>query len=210
MDTDIDKREAELLARLEAERSARIAERIAAGEIVSVPLFIVAGSESEVRLQVEAAKAAKLAELHEGGDRREVVFAVNVVTTGVLRPGEAAEAPAWKPVSPPFLLSSPVPTEVEAVFDQEAPAPPLFETPFCVQTRRCVDDDDPGEIAEGWCSVLDGKVVTVTDAKGGYVGSRRMIEGEDPKTVAKKLLREKTPESEDFNRVLHYPSVGLA
>ena len=38
-----DKREAELLARLEAERETRIAEKIAAGEIVSVPLFIVAG-----------------------------------------------------------------------------------------------------------------------------------------------------------------------
>jgi len=28
--------------------------------------------------------------------------------------------------------------------------------------------------------------------------------------VAKQLLREKSPEAEEFNRVLHYPSAGLA
>ena len=71
---DIDKREAELLARLEAEREQRLAEKIAAGEIVSVPLFIVAGSESEARAKVEEAKADKLAELRAAGDQREVVF----------------------------------------------------------------------------------------------------------------------------------------
>ena len=79
MDDDIDKREAELLARLEAEREQRLAEKIAAGEIVSVPLCIVAGSEASARAQVEQAKADKLAELRAAGDQREVVFAVNVV-----------------------------------------------------------------------------------------------------------------------------------
>ena len=79
MDDDIDKREAELLARLEAEREQRLAEKIEAGEIVSVPLFIVAGSESEASAKVEQAKADKLAELRAAGDQREVVFAVTMV-----------------------------------------------------------------------------------------------------------------------------------
>ena len=87
---DHDKREAELLARLEAEREQRLAEKIAAGEIVSVPLFIVAGSETEARAQVEQAKADKLAELRAAGDQREVVFTVELVVTGVVRHGEAA------------------------------------------------------------------------------------------------------------------------
>ena len=55
-------------------RERRLAEKIEAGEIVSVPLFIVAGSESEARAKVEQAKADKLAELRAAGDQREVVF----------------------------------------------------------------------------------------------------------------------------------------
>ncbi len=66
----------------------------------------------------------------------------------------------------------------------------MVETPISVQVRQCRDDDDPGEIAEGWYSI-DGKVVTVTNASGGYVGSRTMLEGEDARVVAKALLRKK-------------------
>jgi hypothetical protein len=217
---DIDKREAELLARLEAERSQRLAERIEAGEIVSVPLFIVAGSANAARARVEGAKADKLAELRAAGDQREVVFAVNVVITGVVQHGEEPADPAAVPSAPSFapredaairqpstvsIVTAPAPDEEEAV----EPQPPIIETPICVQTRQCRDDDDPGEIKEGWFSI-DGKVLTVTDVKGKYVGSRTMRKGEDARVVAKQLLREKTPEAEGFNRVLHYPNAGLA
>ena len=79
-----------------------------------------------------------------------------------------------------------------------------------VQVRACHDDDDPGEIAEGWFSI-DGKVLTVTDANGRHVGSRAMLEGEDARVVAKQLLRgKKAPEEESFNRPLSYPNAGLA
>ena len=79
-----------------------------------------------------------------------------------------------------------------------------------VQVRQCQDDDDPGEIAEGWFSI-DGKVLTVTNASGKYVGSRAMLKGEDARVVAKQLLREKkAPEGESFNRRLSYPNAGLA
>ena len=79
-----------------------------------------------------------------------------------------------------------------------------------MQTRQCHDDEDPGEVAEGWFSI-DGKVLTVTDTNGKYVGSRAMLEGEDARVVAKQLLREKkVPEGESFNRRLSYPNAGLA
>ena len=45
------------IARIKAEKERRLAEKVEAGEIVSVPLFIVAGSESEARARVEEAKA---------------------------------------------------------------------------------------------------------------------------------------------------------
>ena len=102
------------------------------------------------------------------------------------------------------------PDEVVEEEAREEPQPPVIETYICVQIRQCHDDDDPGEIAEGWFSI-DGKVVTVTDANGRHVGSRAMLEGEDARVVAKQLLRgEEAPESESFNRPLSYPNAGLA
>jgi hypothetical protein len=193
-----------------------------------VPLYIVAGSHAEARIRVEKAKATKLAELRDAGDQREVVFRVDTVVTGVRQHGEAADpasaptAPSFSsredagirpplpaPVVPPPRSSSRTPYANEEEAVRTDPQPPVIETPICVQTRQCRDDDDPGEIKEGWFSI-DGKVLTVTDARGKYLGSRTMRKGEDARVVAKQLLREKTPESESFNRVLHYPSAGLA
>ena len=53
-------------------------------------------------------------------------------------------------------------------------------------------------------------VVTVTNATGKYVGSRALLKGEDARVVAKRLLREKVPEGESFNRRLDYPMRGWA
>jgi hypothetical protein len=225
---DIDKREAALLARLEAEREQRLRERIEAGELIEVKLFIVAGSRASALAQVEQAKADKLAELRAAGDQREVKFAVTTVVTGVVQYGEAAD-PASAPSAPSFSSGEDRPRAVPAarphlepdettsrrhgddpaLKSQDNPEP-VIESYVCVQTRQCHDDDDPGEIAEGWFSI-DGKVVTVTDARVKYVGSRTMLEGEDARVVAKQLLREKkVPESESFNRRLDYPKSGIA
>ena len=59
--------------------------------------------------------------------------------------------------------------------------PPPIETYVHVQVRQCQDDDDPGEIAEGWFSVDDG-VVTVTNATGKFVGSHALLKGEDARS----------------------------
>ena len=47
------------------------------------------------------AKADKLAELRAAGDQREVMFDVELVVTGVVRPGETAD-PASVPSAPAF------------------------------------------------------------------------------------------------------------
>jgi hypothetical protein len=219
---DIDKFDA-TLERLEAERERRLAERIEAGEVVRVPLYIVAGSESEARTKVEGAKADKLAELRAAGDLREVVFEVVFVVTGVVKFGEATDEPP-KPMAPPSLPSrSPAVAnapgsvanappdlrdEVAKATPKETPAP-IIETYIAVQIGQCQDDDDPGTIAEGWFSVDDGQVI-VTNASGKLVGSHALLKGEDARVVAKKVLREKAPEGESFNRRLAYPDMGLA
>ena len=102
---DIDKLDA-ALERLEAERERRLAEKIEAGEIVSVALSVVVGTASQLAAAVEAAKTDKLKELRAAGETREIVFDVTMVVTGVCRPGENAEAQPWKPMSPPYLPRS--------------------------------------------------------------------------------------------------------
>ena len=207
-DIDYNKLDA-ALERLEAERERRLAEKIEAGEIIEVPLWVVAGSQAGACAQVEQAKADKLAELRAAGETREVVFEVTTVATGVCKHGEATETKPWKPTAPPFLPRPQRDEVVDVVEDEvrEAPAP-VIETYVQVQVRQCQDDDDPGQVAEGWFSI-DGKVLTVTDANGKYVGSRAMLEGEDARVVAKQLLREKkVPESESFNRRLILSECG--
>jgi hypothetical protein len=204
---DIDKLDA-TLERLESEQARRRAERIEAGEIVSVPLFIVAGSESVARAKVEQTKADKLAELRTAGDLREVVFDITLVVTGVVKFGEATGEPR-KPM--PSLRT---PTVKQLPVDQReaeaTPEAPLIETYIAVQIGQC-QEDDPGQIREGYFSIDDGGTVTVTNATGKYVGSRALLQGEDARAVAKVLLREKkAPESEAFNRRLSYPNAGLA
>jgi hypothetical protein len=206
------------LERLEAERERRLAERIEAGEVVRVPLLMVAGSESEARTKVEGAKADKLAELRAAGDQREVVFDVVFVVTGVVKFGEATGEPRKPaprlpslPTRSPTAECSAVDLRDEVVEEEavQADPQPVIETYVQVQVRQCQDDDDPGEIAEGWFSI-DGGVVTVTNARGKYVGSRALLKGEDARVVAKRLLREKVPEGESFNRRLDYPMRGWA
>jgi hypothetical protein len=214
-----------VLDQLEAEDARRLAEKIAADEVVAVPLYIVAGSHAEARIRVEQAKAAKLAELHAAGDQREVVFRVDTVVTGVLQAGEVPD-PASVPSAPGF--SSPedapvkpslpvahkcVPDEVveDEVVPEDDPSPVEFYVFVTVRNPDPDDDDgsDAGEIREGWYSVEDGEVV-VTDGKHKHIGSRRLGRDEDPKALARVLLREKTPQSEAFNRRLSYPASGLA
>jgi hypothetical protein len=190
--------------------SRRLAEKVEAGEIVSVALSVVVGTASQLAAAVEAAKTDKLKELRAAGDQREVVFDVTMVVTGVCKHGEATGEP-WKPMSPPYVprASSPVPEANEEEAVREEPRPPIIESYVQVQVRQCQDDDDPGEIAEGWFSIDDG-VLTVTDTNGKYVGSRAMLEGEDARVVAKQLLRGKKAPEEEFNRRLSYPNMGLA
>ena len=105
------------IARIKAEKERRLAEKVEAGEIVNVPLFVVAGSESEARAKVEQAKADKLAELRAAGDQREVVFTVELVVTGVVRPGETAD-PASVPSAPAFS------SREDAAIRPPLPSPP--------------------------------------------------------------------------------------
>src|SRR6478735_8014305 len=120
------------LERLEAELQRRLAEKIEAGQIVSVPICVTAGSEAEAHAKVEEAKAHALKELRDSGDERGVSFNVTLVKTGVRRHGEAgASTEPWKPTAPPYLPTR-VSTEASASVDLPEAIPegpqPLVET----------------------------------------------------------------------------------
>jgi hypothetical protein len=190
------------LEQLEAERARRIAEKVEAGEVVVVRLAVAVGTESEFPDAVEQAKASKLKELRAGGEVRAVQFDVMAVATGVCREGGGEE---WKPEPRPHVPSLRQDEDKEEV--REDPRPPLVESYVYTQVRPCRDDDDPGQIMEGWYTIDDGHL-TLTDREGRHITSRAMIAGEDPAALARLLLREKGPE--DFNRRLDYPKLGIA
>jgi hypothetical protein len=191
------------IARIEQEKERRIAERVEAGELVTVPLSVTVGTAAEIPAAVEQAEANKLAELRSAGETREVVFGGTICVTGVCRLAGGEE---WKPAPRPPLPHVAQDEDKEEV--REEPRPSIVESYVWVQTRPCRDDgNDPGEILEGWFSVDDG-TVTVTDREGRYITSRAMIAGEAPAAVARLLLCEKGPE--DFNRRLDYPRLGIA
>jgi hypothetical protein len=205
-DIDPDKLDA-ALERLQAEQARRLQARVEAGELVTVPLCVAVSTESKAPAAVEQAQARKLAELRSAGEEREVRFDTTVVVTGVAAPGEDI-GEEWKPAPRPDI-AEPLLHEDEDSLRREEPRPPVVESYVWVQTRPCRDDDDPGEILEGWFSVDEG-TVTITDREGKYITSRAMIAGEDPAALARLLLREKGPESESFNRRLDYPKLGIA
>jgi hypothetical protein len=151
---------------------------------------------------LEQAQARKLAELRAAGEERAVRFDTWVVFTGVAAPGEDI-GEEWKPAPRPPL--PPQDEDKEEV--REDPRPPLVESYLYTQVRPCRDDDDPGQIMEGWYTIDDGHL-TLTDREGRHITSRAMIAGEDPAALARLLLREKGPE--DFNRRLDYPKLGIA
>ena len=190
------------LERLQAEQSRRLQAKTEAGELVTVPLCVTVSSASKAPVAVEQAQTRKLAELRAAGEEREVRFDTWVVFTGVPARGEDI-GEEWKPAPRPPLPH----VDEDKEEAREEPRPPIVESYVWVQTRPCRDDDDPGQIMEGWFSVDDG-TVTVTDREGRHITSRAMIAGEDPRALARLLLREKGPE--DFNCRLDYPKLGIA
>ena len=85
---------------------------------------------------------------------------------------------------------------------------PSQPTPTYVKvTVRNGTDDDPGQIIEARYTVEDGAVI-LRDTDGKFITSRALLNGENPATLAKILLRERKPN--EFQEPIHYPKLGLA
>jgi hypothetical protein len=73
--------------------------------------------------------------------------------------------------------------------------------------RQPIDEDDPGEIAEGWFTVDDGYIV-LRNGEQQIVARQVLPEDRDPASVARALLRE-TVTGPDFYGPIPYPKLGL-
>ena len=172
---------------LESERERRIAEKREKGTAIRGSVGRVIGVDDHGH----AAPARD-----EKG--REIFYAVDTNVTGVPRHGRDEVPPEWYTRQP-----VPTPDPRERVYKDTKPPPPLpkpepkVEAPpdpqrVRTEVRQCKNDDDPGEVVEGYYDVRGGEVYVWTVENGARpLGHAPVRPGDDAAAVARRLLREK-------------------
>jgi len=192
--TDSEKQKfAAALERLEEERQRRIAAKVEAGEAVVVPLGIVGDQRPE------DVRAARLAQLRQSGERREIIFDETYIKTGVPRHPthyERALAPAQS-TSPTktaerqpagSALRLPESNELYAKHaPQPRPPPDTSERRYVRTEINPTSERDCGAIMEGTFTA-DGGTVRVYDLKGSLLGTQPVRPGDYVMTHAKHFL----------------------
>jgi|SRR6516162_1175070 hypothetical protein len=185
------------LSQLEAERERRIEAKVAEDKAIREPLIVVLGGSEEIDAKVESARAARLAELQGAGEKREVVFEKQVIITGVprspktyeMQPRAAEDKPDYGSHLKTYGPTKPIPPLPKPEPKVEAPPDPQRVR---TETRQCKNDDDPGEIVEGYYDVRDGQVYVWTVENGARpLGHAPVRPGDDPAVIARRLLRDK-------------------
>src|SRR5262249_53933723 len=134
----------------------------------------------------EEAKARKLAELRQAGEKREVFFSRTIITTGVPRGEPISTA---KVEADPFL--KPRYSKPDA-----APARPVAAVPDMREAKRIMatiaprDERDCGVAFYGSYKVEGGQVY-VADQDGRSLGSMPVGPDDNVEVVARRLLRQK-------------------
>jgi hypothetical protein len=118
------------------------------GEAVRVPLIVIGGVGLSGDLDVDAARARRLAELRQGGERREVIFdPVEIIATGVPRPsGDTGQSAPSSPIAAPQKPRDPQDIPAFPKPEPEVESAPRYVR---IQVRPGNRANDAGEIAEG-------------------------------------------------------------
>jgi hypothetical protein len=196
----------EALLRKDLER--RMIER---GEAVHVPLYVVVGDPGEVAAEIESVKARKRAELRKAGETREIVFdEPMVIITGVPGGPDRDWGKSGLATSP----SKPAEDRYEVFGGQKRvtrpvpghSAPPAPSVPdegphrIIVQVRPPDPErGDHGEIAEAVYAIRRG--VLHVDDGDRELGSQRLQPGDDPRVVARAILRTKKAATPFWNPI---------
>ena len=180
------------LEQLEAERERRIEARVAEDRAIREPLVVILrGVDNEV----EDAKAARLAELRAKGEKREIIFDCTCIATGVPRSLEINKpqpADDYRPDYGSHLKTyedKKIPPRPKPPAEAKAPPKP---GPIQTQVRAPSDDGkDSGEVVSGWYDIQNGQVVVWERSGGAPIGRAAFNPGDDPKVIARRILREK-------------------
>jgi hypothetical protein len=186
------------IERLEAEKRRRIDEKVAGGEAVLVPLYVVVHDPEQVEAEIESEKARKRAELAKAGEQREVIFDEPlVINTGVPGSRNWGEERDWAPLPPtnPYerndVASHDEPRAPAITRPSEEPAEPLVDHRIWAQVAPPTDTD-PGAIVEGSYTLTeDGRVLRVYDADQNLLGTEHLRPDADAGAAARRVLREK-------------------
>ena len=223
-------KESVVLAALEAERERRIDEAVERGEGVRVPLVVVCAAADDLEAARIRAQSDKTAELRKAGERRKPVFDELAIMTGVPRPGrddkhsarleaEFAALTAEQRQQRGAAAAATVEAFHEAAKDHEpqpsAPMPrPVLEPPSALAWIPIVVGlsgpsswNPAGTCVEGKFGVADF-VLFVADAEGRFLTSRALQPEDDPRAIARQVLRE-TFRPDPFYGDLPYKKPGI-
>jgi hypothetical protein len=152
-------------------------------------------------------EADKLAELRKAGETREIVFdEPMVINTGVPRGADFGKD--WAPLKPYDRHDADDEPRAPAITrPSEAHEGEPYEGPHPIHVQlRCSDPErgDPGQIVEGSFTISAGGIVRVEDAEGRPLGSHVLQPLEDPRVVARRILREKKSPNEFWSNPIPY------
>jgi hypothetical protein len=201
----------EALARLEAERDRRVLDKIARGEAVLLPPKVAVIGYPKPMPAAVIERDPQGREIIRGTLREDGTIDPGIATivTGVPRPGRDTTGEPAAPPAPKSTGKWTCPTcrgsfpDAVTIHRCEPagpklprpaqPAPPVQEEQrrhIWTQVRGATETD-PGQIAEGSFSVMDG-MVYAWDADGKHLGRLALGPSDDAATVARRLLRDKT------------------
>ena len=191
------------LEQLEAEKTRRLQDKIAAGDVVSQTVTVVCTRDEDVEEACERA-LANLPTLDSDG--RPIHHDLSVIVTGVPRDPDFAR---WVPLQTTASSEGPALPSEETAGSGEVSSPSSPSQPSYVKiTVRNGSEDDPGQIAEAYYTIEDGQLI-LRDSNDKHLTSRALLNGENPATLAKILLREREGQN-DFQQPIHYPKLGFA
>ena len=198
------------IEQLEAERERRIQAKLEAGEAVRGIPAVVGGAEDIGELP------------SRDSEGREIVFGADDIThiiTGVPRAGRddkyiaaigsAIERGEYEAPNKPLAYQPPVETSKTPAPSKPTPQPERPPEPrrIVAQVRECLDNDDAGEIVEGFYDVKGG-ILYVWDAQNNSpLGNQPIKPGDNIEFMARKLLREKSGKHSSFYQPIRYPAV---
>jgi hypothetical protein len=205
--------EIERQAAAEVER--RVDEAVERGEVVRIPLNVFCAAEDDLEEARVRARVDKVSELRRAGEQRKPAFDEQVILTGVGRPGrDDRYAEKLQAKNAQQTIEQRQQEEAEAAKRVEAyhegsrshePEPPPAPMPKSIISQPPSDlqwvgvvvpisgpsaANPAGRAVEGRFGVADF-VLFVADAEGRLLTSRVLQPGDDPKAIARAVLRER-------------------